>query len=397
MHLSTAILTALAVCSFVKAAPNVIARQNKARPTALAHVRARDGDGINACISTVGPFGRVLPSGSTACGFPEPTQSSSPQDTAIATGHPQGLPPPAEVVTVTVSSSQTSTEIVVSTATEFATTTVMATPSSAPLVFQVPEGYASNENVLLWSGSPKFDDMANVQDKQSHSWQEISAVADAIIHHDSRAITKAFDHQGVKDQLFKNSRYNTDMYVLPPSQDTRKTEAIFEMLTGYKVVLNNHTTFTTSDALAKGLASEKGVDEIPTIVYDTDHGMRPIIMNPNPTTNAETPYRLLDCRVNGTMDLTGVAPDYGRTITRPQQDAQHPDVDGEAYDRLLSLEQLYTTMNWTLSLADEKTLDIADTLEKLKPLQASFDWYYYQNGIPEEQYVTSPTARGQHV
>ncbi|KAJ9124037.1 hypothetical protein QFC22_000830 [Naganishia vaughanmartiniae] len=440
----------------LNAMPAAVAHQNNGGPTAMAKLRAREDDNNNRCVSTVGDNGELAPSG-TACGIPEETQPPSMQD----------KPLPSDVVTITVSSVETSTAIEISTVTALATTTVMAIPSASPLVFQTPEGFTSNENLTLWYGGPKFNDMADVLDKTGNSWQEISAVADVLIQHDNswlphavfgspvdfysanpfwgggkgarartnlnneafiplnlfpaaeenllitvtltgadltdtggggqirylwhRAIAKAFDHPHVKDRLLRNPMYNSEMYTKAP-EDPRKTMAIFEMLTGYKVELvTKKDNYTTSEVMKNDLASGKGVDGIPTIVYDSDGGMRPIIMNHDSDTNTAQPYRLLDCRVAGTMNLTGIPIGYASSYSRTtNKDAPYAP---EGWDRLRSLEEVYNNVTWVLRLTDQKSLDIADTVENFAPLRASFDSYYYQNGTPDEEYVTGSTQR----
>jgi hypothetical protein len=217
-----------------------------------------------------------------------------------------------------------------------------------------------------------------------------------------RVLDKAFDHPEVIDRLLKNPDYDKDMYTPPATPDVpraskmliKRTAAMLEMLTGYKVELKTkESDYASSDVLKNDLAAGQGVDGTPTIVYDTDLGMRPIIMNTNPSNSADKPYRLLDCRVGGAMNFTGVPADsvtgYLRSIDPTQPYHGVP----EAYDRFRSLEEVFGNVTWVLRLADQKTLNIADVDEGLKPLQASFDSYYYENGIPEQEYVTGPTSQ----
>jgi hypothetical protein len=213
-----------------------------------------------------------------------------------------------------------------------------------------------------------------------------------------RAIAKAFDHQEVKDRLFRNPAYTLDMYAPPTTDISRDMEmrtrtitrarAILEMLTGYNVELNEKAAFNSPDVLRSFLASGQGVDGIPTIVYDADLGMRPIIMNTDISKSADKLYRLLDCRAHGAMNFTGIPPDVAMAYYRPVDRGSD-----EAFDRFRSLDEVFNNVTWVLRLADQKTLNIADVDEGLKPLQASFDSYYYVNRIPEEEYVTGPTSQ----
>lgn len=217
-----------------------------------------------------------------------------------------------------------------------------------------------------------------------------------------RAIAKAFDHPEVIDRLLKNPDYDKDMYTPPatpnvpraPKMVITRARAILEMLTGYKVELKTKEfNYASSDALKTDLAAGQGVDGIPTIVYDADLGMRPIIMNTDISKGADKPYRLLDCRSGGAMNFTGDSADSATGYLRSTDPTQPYHGVEEAYDRFRSLEEVFSNVTWVLRLADQKTLNIADVAEGLKPLQASFDSYYYENGIPEQEYVTGPTSQ----
>jgi hypothetical protein len=162
----------------------------------LAKLLARDGEGADACISTVGPNGELnaLPTGAIACSDENSNDSSeNSHNEPLPTGDLENAESKApDVVTVTIASVATSTVTNVTTATVIATTTVMTSPTPVPLAFQVPGEYSTNESVVLWYGGPKFDDMAALKDQKGNSWQEISAVADALIQHDSTYVIHCY-------------------------------------------------------------------------------------------------------------------------------------------------------------------------------------------------------------
>ncbi|KAJ9093871.1 hypothetical protein QFC21_006244 [Naganishia friedmannii] len=214
-----------------------------------------------------------------------------------------------------------------------------------------------------------------------------------------RALAKAFDHDSVKDRLFKsNALYDISMYTEEPYKNPRKTMALLEMLTGYPVETMSKAIFRDAEALMDDLESstqeesggeaKRGVDANPTIVCDTNLTMRPLIRERYPNPQGKLlPYRLLDRHVGGTFPTAPWQGQYNRTAHNDPSLLWNSNTP-ESYDRSRDIDQLYGNMTWIIRLAERKALDVADATKKLKSARTTFDFYHYENGIPQQAFAS---------
>ncbi|KAJ9114735.1 hypothetical protein QFC22_005611 [Naganishia vaughanmartiniae] len=201
------------------------------------------------------------------------------------------------------------------------------------------------------------------------------------------AILKAFGDVQVQERLEREDNlYNAEM---SPTAGARKTMAILHMLTGYEIetkskedystALDVITDFSASSA-TPGTEVSQGIDVNPTVFYDQDGGMRPIIHNPDATDHSRVAFRLLDCRAGGMMNTT-----YGgfSRLDTPQNTYNN---DEEAYDRILTETETFNNMDWIVRLANKQALDIDNAFENLKHARTTFDEYYYEDRVWREEY-----------
>lgn len=199
-----------------------------------------------------------------------------------------------------------------------------------------------------------------------------------------------------------DKKYGPGFYVTSASQSPNRTMAILEMLTGYDVELKSKADYLGLDNFKKEFPSsprEAGVDPNAylTIVYDKEHGMRPIRANEDVGEMSGKGYHLLDCRVGlptNQANIRSDSPYFNRWRPKSRTMVVQGDYKGsdwqEAYDRFWEADTVYSEMVWVLRLANQQKLALSDIAKKLNPLRPSFDKYFYQDGVLEE-YITEPT------
>ncbi|KAJ9094865.1 hypothetical protein QFC19_007794 [Naganishia cerealis] len=208
---------------------------------------------------------------------------------------------------------------------------------------------------------------------------------------------KAVDHPHVRDVWAK--KYPVDMWDQVPAAGANKTMAIFEMLTGYEVEPKSKSDYSDAKALMDdlkgsslepGMESGKGIDANPTIIYDQDGGMRPLIWNlegdSSNFTAADFPVRLLDCRNAGTMNKTWIQQLEAKRYYAQYRNNTAYTGDLEAHDRFKSEQTLFDDMSWIVRLADKRSLNFTEGIENIKPDAATFGSYFYENVMPMKYY-----------
>lgn len=194
-----------------------------------------------------------------------------------------------------------------------------------------------------------------------------------------RVIFQAFRHKDVQKELgiVDQPYLQGDHSDTEEAKEARKSQTIdwagsvLRMLTGYPIWIREAGVYNSVD-LSTDLIEN---DSNPTIILEKDEGLRPLIMSGTDS------YRLLDCRMGGTLNEKASGGTQRSTVAVYKEDnPSNIHNETEAYDRLRTEDEVLKNMTVVIRLGTDQTLNSSDAVKKLDPaIRAAFNAYYYED------------------